>query len=387
MKQTILITGGHISPAVALIQELMRRNQYSIQFIGRRYSFSEAKDRTSFEYETITDLSIPFTDLESPRFPTGISVRTMAFPFVLATKVLHAISILKKIRPVLVMSFGGYISAPVVLAARILNIPVVMHEQTIAPGKANRMLSRYATIMCIAWEESRKYFPRTVQSRSILTGLPVRDEIRSLVEKPRKKTDQKILYITGGSSGAHRINTVVSEALPELLRRYHIVHQCGDSQFHDYEKLTRIPLSLPPDLAKRYEVYKYINLKQIASVLHRADIMVGRSGANTCAELALIGKPALLIPLPESAFGEQQKQAELLKRNGSAVICDQETLTPEQLIATADRLSKDLKKYRSNAQLYAHTEEISHHYLAHARLADSIDDCIRGVRDMVSQRS
>ena len=98
MKRTVLITGGHISPAIALIQELSRREDYSIHFIGRRYAFSEAKDRTSFEYETITSFSIPFTDLQSPRFPSRMSRKTMLFPFILLSKIITAAKILRKIR-------------------------------------------------------------------------------------------------------------------------------------------------------------------------------------------------------------------------------------------------------------------------------------------------
>ncbi|KKR50552.1 MAG: hypothetical protein UU81_C0002G0067 [Microgenomates group bacterium GW2011_GWC1_41_8] len=386
MKRTVLITGGHISPAIALIQELSRREDYSIHFIGRRYAFSEAKDRTSFEYETITSFSIPFTDLQSPRFPSRMSRKTMLFPFILLSKIITAAKILRKIRPGAVISFGGYISAPVVMAAWLLHIPVIMHEQTIAPGRANRMLSRYARSMCIAWEESRKYFPSSVQKRCILTGLPIRDEIRSLTkESLHTPNSQKTIYITGGSSGSHRINQVVLDVLPQMLKRYHIIHQCGDSHFHDYEKLIEKRASLPSDLKKQYEVYKYISLKQIASILHQADIMVGRSGANTIIEIALIAKPAILIPLPESAFNEQKKQADLLEKKGSAIICDQQTLTPDRLINTVDNLFKKLKYYQVNAQSYAHTEEISRHRMAHARLADSIDDCIRGRRNMVSE--
>ncbi|MCR4263384.1 MAG: UDP-N-acetylglucosamine--N-acetylmuramyl-(pentapeptide) pyrophosphoryl-undecaprenol N-acetylglucosamine transferase [Candidatus Roizmanbacteria bacterium] len=387
MKQTILITGGHISPAVALIQELRRRGGYAVHFIGRRYAFAEAKERRSFEYEIVTRLSIPFTDLESPRFPSGISFASFVFPFLLSGKIIAARAILKRIRPEAVISFGGYISAPVVLAAWLLHIPVIMHEQTMLPGRANRMLSRFALFMCISWEESRKYFSESVQKRCILTGLPVRDEVRSLVEKKdtNKKTQKKLIYITGGSSGAHRINSLVLDALPELLKRYEIVHQCGDSQFHDYEMLTQKRDTLPAELKKRYRVYKYIAVEQIASILHQADIMVGRSGANTIIEIALIGKPAILIPLPESAFDEQKKQADLLEQKGSAIVCDQQTLTADRLINSIDNLFKQLKKYQLYAQLYAHTEEISHHYMAHARLADIVVDCIRGRRNLVSK--
>lgn len=385
MKPTVLITGGHISPAIALIQELKRRNDYSLHIAGRRYAFSEAKEKSSYEYEAISAMAIPFYDIESPRLPSGLSMRSAVFPFIFIRALFRAFAIFKKNRPSIVVSFGGYVSAPIVVAAWLKQIPVIMHEQTLIPGRANKVLSRLAAIMCIAWESSRAHFPTRVQTRCILTGLPVRDEIRSIADHKKDSPKPRMtLYITGGSSGAHRINELVMHALPVLLKKYHIIHQCGDSHYRDFEKLTEIKSSLSKDEQKQYEVYKYIDARKIASVLQSADIMVGRSGANTTVEIVLMAKPAVLIPLPESAFHEQQEQAALLEKEGIAIVCNQQGLTPERLVTAINSIAANLKHHQVAAHTYAHTEEISLHYMAHARLADIVDDGVRGSRNMVS---
>jgi UDP-N-acetylglucosamine--N-acetylmuramyl-(pentapeptide) pyrophosphoryl-undecaprenol N-acetylglucosamine transferase len=203
-------------------------------------------------------------------------------------------------RPDVILSFGGYIGVPVILAGVLYRIPVVLHEQTLRPGRANVYLSWIAAWILLSWEDSRAYFPRAAASRSVVVGNPIRSELVSLVrirKKPRKNKYPTI-YITGGSTGAHALNIVIEESLESLLASYTIVHQCGDSSYRDYERLCRRRDSLPSALRRRYSIHKTLSSSTVRDVLEQTAILIGRSGANTVSEVALLGIPALLIPLP-----------------------------------------------------------------------------------------
>lgn len=331
----ILITGGHFSPAYALIQELKKENKVVI--VGRRHA-QEGHSSDSLEYQLAQKLDVPFINLKAGRLGRKITRNSIA-SFLRAPQGFgRAMSILKKEKPDVVLSFGGYISLPVCLAARLLSIPIVIHEQTQRAGLANKYIGKIANKVCISFDSSRPFFPA---SKTVLTGLPLRPEVTQVIKKFDVPSTKPLLYITGGSTGSHAVNGFIAQTIGPLLESYSVIHQTGDSEFKDFEKLEAIRESLTPDMQKRYVIKKYIYPDEIGWILKNADIIVGRAGINTVNEILTLHKKAVLIPLPHGQKGEQKANAELVEKSGLGYYIDQDLATPEvfiELIHKAEKL-------------------------------------------------
>ena len=323
----IMVTGGHFTPALALIEGL--KNNYQFVFVGRQ--FSQEKNALSLEYQEISRLKIPFYNLESGRFNRQC--------FKLITGLDRARTILEKEKPDLVFSFGGYLGFPVCLAAKLKNIPVVVHEQTSKPGLANRLTGQFARTIFIAFPEAAKSFP---QQKTIVSGNPLRQEIFKIIRQPiQLKEKIPVIYITGGSLGAHSINNLVEAILPKLLQNYYVIHQTGNVQeYGDYYRLSQIK-------NKRYFPVEHFSSLEIGAIYNSADLIISRAGANTYFELLALKKPALLIPLPWSANHEQQRHAELFQQAGCGEIFRQEK-DPQQLLALIKHMLAKIAFYQNN---------------------------------------
>ena len=215
----IAITGGHLTPALSVIEALPKDAE--VLYIGRKHAL-EGDRAVSLEYGVITQKGINFAVLQTGRLQRTITRYTIPSLAKVPVGLAKSILILRKFKPDVVVGFGGYVSFPVILAAKVLKIPIVIHEQTLEAGAANMFLSRFAKKICISFETSRKFFPK---DKTTLTGNPVRDAIIH----PSKKFDfgenEKVIFITGGSLGSHFINLLVKECLAKLLDNYIIVHQ------------------------------------------------------------------------------------------------------------------------------------------------------------------
>lgn len=369
----IVITGGHLSPAVAVIQELEKRRDFDIYFLGRRYNFSEHKS-LSFEYETVKKIDVTFYDISAVRVKKEILFTNLLSVFYFLFSFFQAVKILLKIKPKVILSFGGYVGFPVGLAAWVLKIPVVVHEQTIHPGFTNKIFSKFAKKILISWSDSQKFFPK---EKTILAGNPLRKEILSPKSSVNFfKTDERlpIIYITGGSTGAHSLNIVAEKSLSELLKKYKVIHQCGDSHFKDYERIKQAKEDFSEKIRNRYFLAKNFDSETTASIMNAADIIIGRSGANTVSEIAFLAKPAIFIPLPWSAYEEQLKNAQKLEKNKTCLILKQKDLNSESLIKTITFLRNNLERYKKNAYTFSKSEEIKKHSQAAVKTADIIDN-------------
>lgn len=339
----VLITGGHLSPAASLIERAP--SDWEIFFVGRKSSF-EGENTDSLEYQTVSSLDIPFFSLPSSRLQRRFTRHTLPslakIPFV----VFKSISILRKTKPDVVVGFGGYVSLPVCIAARFLNIPVVIHEQTSEAGAANKIISKWAKKVCISWQSSFDFFPK---EKTTLTGNPLRTAI--IKAKNHEKTDKKVIFVTGGSAGAHFINKLIGDSLIPLLEKYYIVHQVGDSRkFNDFEYLHGLKRQLPEGLSEKYVLTKFIPLSEIGKIMQLSTIVVGRAGVNTVSELLYLEKPSLLIPLPFSQKNEQLKNANFLKEMGLAQVLFQDSATPDRFISLIDSMMEEIEKYKVNIQ-------------------------------------
>lgn len=338
----ILITGGHVTPALAIIDEL--KNQ-EIVFVGRKYAL-ETEQSLSLEYKEITSRKINFINLTSGRITRLLSAKTFFSLLRIPIGFVQAFSVIKNESPDIVLAFGSYLSVPIVFWAAIFGIHIFIHEQSITPGIANKITSLFAKKVFISFEQARPYFP---QNKVVLTGNPIRKSILKTFQKPFEiKNYGQAIFVTGGSLGSHSINEHIKALLKELLENFVVIHQVGDIKEHnDFQILTKLRDSLTPRLKEKYFIKQHFLENEIGYVYSVSDIVVGRAGANTFFELLTLQKPAILIPLPWSANNEQLKQAQLFQQAGVGEVFNQ-TDSSEQLLNLIKKMLKNVDSYRNN---------------------------------------
>lgn len=342
----IVITGGHLAPALAVVESLPKN--VLVLFIGRKYAL-EGDDVVSLEYRAFGAFGVDFVPITAGRLKRDLGIYTIISLFKFPFGLFQAMHILREFRPHVVLSFGGYVSLPVGIASFLLSIPVVVHEQTFGAGIANSIVSLFARKVCISWESSRKYFPK---EKTVLTGNPVRKAIRQQGEssKPSVQSSNErlpLVYITGGSTGSHAINVLVEGCVEKLLQRFSVVHQTGDAKnYQDFERLTHFREKFDPLLRRRYTIVRFVDPGKVGGLMREAALVVSRAGINTVSELLAMEKPALLIPLPHGQKGEQQTNALFLQRLGLAEVKDQRSLTKDGFCEAIIRMVQRKHTYR-----------------------------------------
>lgn len=339
----IVITGGHFSPAYSIIKKLNKKDE--ILVLGRRYAFEGDKNET-FEYKICKENNIPFKNIKAGRLQRAITRHTLPSLLRFPKGIYQARKYLKEFNPDVVVTFGGYIALPVAIAAYILKIPVILHEQTLGVGLSNALISKFASVVLISFESSR----RNLKNKNvILTGNPIRDEIFDGQKPEEVESSKPIIYITGGSTGSHAINSLIKEVLPELLSEYIVVHQTGNSkQFCDFDSLLKFKHSLNPDLQKNYLVKEFFTPQEVGWLFQNASLVVSRSGINTVSELLAFGAVSLLIPLSYGKINEQPENAEFFKKSGLGEYLEQDSITPQKLLVTINDMIRQRKKYIAN---------------------------------------
>lgn len=333
--------GGHFSPALAVIKKLEKTDE--VLFIGRKYAF-EGDTTISLEYKTVKELGIPFRTITTGRVQRTVSLRSLHSLLKIPLGLYQSLRILMTFSPEVVFSTGGYIAFPVTIAAFLLRIPVVLHEQTMRAGLANKIAGTFAKKICLSWETSRAYFPH---ERTVITGNPLREEILSAEKNTVSKPRQPMLFITGGSLGAHAINVLIEEILERLLQHYQVVHQTGDAQeYRDFARLETLRETLSEERKQRYTLMKFVTPQEITTYYQQASLVIARSGMNTVLEILYFQKPALLIPLPHGQKNEQMQNAMFLKHTGLARVKNQKDVTPETLYTEIEEMMAELPSYQ-----------------------------------------
>lgn len=343
----IVIIGGHLSPALCVMDALPK--DAKTLFIGRKYAL-EGDSALSLEYKTITRLNIPFVGLNTGRLQRKLTRFTLFSLLKLPFGIIKSFFILIGFRPDVVVGFGGYVSIPVILCAFMLKIPVVIHEQTMEAGLANRLISRFAKKICISWNSSRKYFPK---DKVVLTGNPIR---KFPILNPQLYISESIfnnklptIYVTGGSSGSHFINVLMKGIIEELLKKYNIIHQVGDAhEYHDFDNLEQLRESLPEKFHDNYILKKFIDPSEVGELIKSSSLIISRSGMNIVTELLYFEKPALLIPLPFSQNNEQLKNAKFLEKIGIGKVLQQNILSSKKLFQEINLMFHNLDNYKVN---------------------------------------
>ncbi|OGK46651.1 hypothetical protein A3B46_00405 [Candidatus Roizmanbacteria bacterium RIFCSPLOWO2_01_FULL_39_19] len=305
----ILITGGHITPALSVYDECKKRG-INVVFVGRQFSYD--KSTQTMEAKMLEERNIKLIHLDAGRLTRILNIQSVRHFLKIPKGYFQAVNILKKERPDAILSFGGYIGLPISIAGKLLSIPIFTHEQVMAPGLTNRLISQFASKVFVSFGESVKYFPK---HKVILTGNPIRQAILKGKSKTLNIGNNKpVIFVTGGSLGAHELNRHVEAIMPKLTKKFLVVHQTGNvAEFHDFERLKKLE-------NENYFVFDHLLDDDFGYMMRRADVIVSRSGANTVFELLALSKIAVLVPLPFSSFAEQEEHARLLEDSGVAKI-------------------------------------------------------------------
>ena len=337
-------SGGHIFPAVALARSLKgKRNGLTIKFVGS----NKGLDRRMFEKE-----GFDFSLLSANKLPHKVSLGLIKFFLKLKLDFLRAVFIILSYRPSIVVGFGGYVSFPVAVTAHLFRIPVLMHEQNVRPGRANRMLFGLADRIAVSFEETKSTLPTREAQKCTLTGNPIRAEVlkddrAAAIRKFGLDGNKLTILIIGGSQGAHSLNEILLRAFGlfdvEARRSLQIIHLTG---IKDYEWAVK---EYPP-LGIEHRVYSFID--RIEGAYSASDLVVTRSGASAIFELAYFGKPMILVPY-RYALSHQADNASVFAEKGAAVIVSEDGLAPEKFHELLSGLLNDrarLKELASNAR-------------------------------------
>lgn len=348
----IVISGGHLTPALAVIEELQKKGNWEIFYFGRPYS-TEGDRTLSLESEIIKEKRIKFIPINFGRIQHNFTRYSLwAFCRIPWGFILSFIYLIR-LRPNLVLSFGSYVGASVVFSAWLMGIPVAIHEQTTVVGLANKISRFFAKKIFISWPETLKGLPL---EKTVLTGNPLRSDIFQFKEKIWSSLgfvqNLPLVLVTGGNQGSHRINVALEGALEKILEVANLYQQTGHLKvFNDFQHLSKKKEKLSSDLKKRYQLRKYITGEEWGTVLQKADLVVSRAGINTLTELLALGKPQLLIPIPWLPGDEQNKNAQMVKKMGLGEILPQSELNSDSLVKKIILMLKNLKRYQQEPQV------------------------------------
>ena len=329
MKKIILTgggTAGHVTPNLALLPSLKKAG-YEIRYIG---------SYQGIERKLIEGAGIPYDGISSGKLRRYFDLKNFSDPFRVAKGYFEALHLMKRYKPDVVFSKGGFVAVPVVLAAKHYKIPVIIHESDMTPGLANKICIPSAAKVCCNFPETLQYLP---PKKAVLTGCPIRKELSEGNREAALKltgfsADRPVLMIMGGSLGATAVNKAVRDALPELLKDWQIIHLCGKGKLDESLKGT-----------PGYLQFEYVQ-KELPDLFALCDLVISRAGANAICELLALHKPNLLIPLSANASrGDQILNARSFERQGYSVVLEEEELNHDVLLDAIMNLYQNRETY------------------------------------------
>ena len=328
MKKIVLTgggTAGHVIPNLALIPRL-RQEGWQIYYIG---------SYQGIEKELIMKTGIPYYQISAGKLRRYLDFNNFLDPFKVIKGLWQAFFILGKIKPEVVFSKGGFVTVPVVIAAWLRKIPVVIHESDISPGLANKIALPFASKVCVSFPETQKYIP---VAKTAYTGTPIREELlKGNKEKGLKicgfNKDLPVIMVIGGSLGSEKINKAIRQVLPELLKKFQVIHICGK---RNVDNEYRYP---------GYCQFEYVD-KDLAHIFALADLVISRAGATSIFEILALRKPHVLIPLSkEASRGDQILNARSFAGMGYSRVLFEEEMTAESLLSAIQDTWKNKVKY------------------------------------------
>ncbi len=355
MKHIILTgggTAGHVTPNIAMIPRLKERG-YTISYIG---------SYDGIEKQLIEDMGIPYYGISSGKLRRYFDPKNFSDPFKVIRGYFEAKKLLKKLKPDVIFSKGGFVTVPVVTAAKRRHIPAIIHESDMTPGLANKLCIPSATRVCCNFPETVKELPA---GKAVLTGTPIRQELLSgnadaALTFTGLSKDKPVIMIIGGSLGAGAINDAVRKILPELLKDFQVIHLCGQGKLD--ESLTGM---------HGYVQYEYIK-KELPDLFAFADLIISRAGANAICEISALKKPNLLIPLPLSASrGDQILNAKSFARLGYSMVLEEENMNDETLLQAIQELYQNRQQYIASMSANQEMDSIE-------KIINLVDECRLG---------
>lgn len=329
MKKIIMTgggTAGHVTPNIALMPQL-REHGYEISYIGTYQGI---------EKDLIEECHVPYYGISSGKLRRYFDWKNFSDPFRVLKGYQQAKQIIRHIKPDIVFSKGGFVAVPVVMAAKHLHIPVIIHESDLTPGLANKLAIPAASKVCCNFPETIKYLP---EGKALLTGSPIRQELLSGNAQKgltfcRFTAEKPVMMIIGGSIGSVVVNDAIRAILPKLLETFQIVHICGEGNMSaDHENI------------KGYIQFEYVK-QELCDLFAMASIVISRAGANTICELLALQKPNLLIPLSAQASrGDQILNANSFQKQGFSDVLLQEDLTDDVLYDKIMSLYRQRQQY------------------------------------------
>ncbi len=330
--KTIILTGGgtagHVTPNIALLPELEKAG-YDVHYIGSYEGMEKA---------LIGDYSIPYHGISTGKLRRYFSMKNFTDPFRVIKGFAEANALIKEIRPSIIFSKGGFVSVPVVWAARKNHVPTIIHESDMTPGLANRLSFSSATKICCNFPETVDKLPK---DKAVLTGSPIRAELMLGDADAAKKLcgfddpDKPVIMVVGGSLGAASINNMIRKILPRLTEKFNVLHLCGKGK-------------LDEDLigTKGYFQLEYAK-EEMKDLFAYSDLIVSRAGANAICEFLALHKPNLLIPLPASASrGDQLLNADSFRKQGFSLVLDEDKdLNEDSLCETICKLYDNREEF------------------------------------------
>lgn len=323
-------TGGHIYPAIAIANEL------KLQFPDAEFLFVGAKDK--MEMQKVPQAGYEIKGLWIAGLQRKLTLQNLMFPLKLASSLLESKRIIKKFKPNVVIGTGGFASGPLLQAAGSAGIPTVVQEQNSYPGITNKLLSKKANAICVAYQNLERFFPK---EKIVLTGNPVRQDLIDIESKrdeaivfygldPNKKT----LLVLGGSLGARRINQLIEKELQNFISQdVQVIWQCGKLYFEEYKKYNQPNVKVVDFIERMDFVYA------------ASDVIISRAGASSVSELCIVGKPVIFIPSPNVAEDHQTKNAQAIVDAKGAILLKESELD-SQFSIVFEALLKDHGKQK-----------------------------------------
>jgi UDP-N-acetylglucosamine--N-acetylmuramyl-(pentapeptide) pyrophosphoryl-undecaprenol N-acetylglucosamine transferase len=330
-------TGGHIYPAIAIANELKSR------FPDAEFLFVGAQDK--MEMQKVPQAGYAIKGLWIAGLQRKLTLQNAMFPFKLISSLCKARKIIKQFKPDVVIGTGGFASGPLLKMANTMGVPTVIQEQNSYPGITNKLLSKKAKAICVAYENLERFFPK---EKMILTGNPVRQDLIGVESKraeaiefynldPNKKT----LLVLGGSLGARRVNQLIEKELENIVSQdVQVIWQCGKLYFEDYSPLA------PKGRIGHPAVQIFSFIERMDLVYASADIVISRAGASSVSELCIVGKPVIFIPSPNVAEDHQTKNAQAIVDKKGAILLKESDLE-SQFRIVFEALLKDQGKQNS----------------------------------------
>ena len=353
MKHIVLTgggTAGHVTPNIALIPKLQEKG-FQISYIG---------SYNGIEKSLIQELGIPYYGISSGKLRRYFDIKNFSDPFRVLKGYSQAKKLMKQLKPDVVFSKGGFVTVPVVLAAKKRKIPVIIHESDMTPGLANKLCLSSATKICCNFPETVSTLPA---DKAVLTGTPIRQELLHGDKEAARNfcgfsSDKPVLLVIGGSLGAASVNENVRKILPELLKEFQVIHLCGKGKTDSSLEHTA-----------GYVQYEYIK-EELPDLFALADIVISRAGANAICELNALAKPNLLIPLSANASrGDQILNARSFERQGYSMVLEEEEITESVLMDSIRKLYENRNSYIEAMQSSKQLDSIN-------QIVSIIESCI-----------